>query len=98
MFLLSVLDKYFIDHRRHDGIDQMIIYLKSSLFWYMTACFMMISCLACSSILKMKAISSSVTPAVFHGITRHYIPEDSTIFCHPCLLLIFLFLLFQFGA
>jgi hypothetical protein len=43
------------------------------------ACFMLVSCLAYSSILKMEAIRSSETSIDFHRTTRHYIREDRTL-------------------
>jgi hypothetical protein len=41
--------------------------------------FMLFSCLAYSSILKMKATCSSETLADFQRTTRRYIPEDVTL-------------------
>jgi hypothetical protein len=51
-----------------------------SLLTLFTDFFMLVSFLACSSILKMVAICSSETLVDFHPTTRRYIPEDSTLF------------------
>jgi hypothetical protein len=51
-----------------------------SLLALLAACFMIVSCLAYSSILKMEAICSSETLVDFHPTTRRYIPEDITLF------------------
>jgi hypothetical protein len=44
--------------------------------------FMLVSCLAYSSTLKMEAICSSDTSVDFQQFTRRYIPEDSTLYTH----------------
>jgi hypothetical protein len=41
----------------------------------LSACFMLVSCLACSSTLKMAAICSWQTPVEFHRTTRRYNPQ-----------------------
>jgi hypothetical protein len=48
----------------------------------LTACFMLVSCLAYSWTLKMEAICSSEKWAEFHQTTLSYIPKDTTLQCH----------------
>jgi hypothetical protein len=43
------------------------------------ACFMLVSCLACYSTLKMEVRCSSETLVDFHRDIWHYIPEDRTL-------------------
>jgi hypothetical protein len=50
----------------------------------LAACFMPISCLAYSSILKMEATCSSRTLVDFEWAARHCIPEDRTFHNHRC--------------
>jgi hypothetical protein len=47
-------------------------------------CFMLVSCLAYSSTLKLEETCSSETPADFQRTTRRYIPEDGTLHNHRC--------------
>jgi hypothetical protein len=61
--------------------------MKDSNFTYRTlfvTCFMLVSCLAYSSALKMEATCSSETSVDFHRNTRRYISEDITIHNHRC--------------
>jgi hypothetical protein len=51
-------------------------------------CFMLVSCLAYSSNLRMKATCSSKTSADFQRTTRRYIPEDRTLHNHQILRII----------
>jgi hypothetical protein len=46
---------------------------------WLAACFMVASCLAFSSALKMEGTYSSETSVGFHWTTRQYIPEDRTL-------------------
>jgi hypothetical protein len=48
------------------------------------ACFMLVSCLAYFSTLKMKATSSTKTLVDFEETTWHFIPEDRTLHNHGC--------------
>jgi hypothetical protein len=69
---------------------------KSPIFWYITpfsllnanrllaTCFMLISCLAYSSALRIEATGSSETSADFQQSTRRYILEDRTLHNHRC--------------
>jgi hypothetical protein len=50
----------------------------------LTACFMLVSCFACSSILKMETTRSSETPIDFQWTIRRYIPENRTLYNHRC--------------
>jgi hypothetical protein len=47
-------------------------------------CFMLVSCSAYSSTLKMETILSSEMVVDFQWTTQHYIPEDSTFHNHHC--------------
>jgi hypothetical protein len=51
---------------------------------HFAACFMIISCLAYSSTLKMEAVCSSETSVDLHWTTRRYIPKDTTLHKHRC--------------
>jgi hypothetical protein len=73
---------------------------KTSTFWDITpcspvklnqrfggrldACFMLVSCLAYSSTLKMEVTCSSGMSVDFHHNTWRYIPEDRTLQSHCC--------------
>jgi hypothetical protein len=46
--------------------------------------FMLVSCLAYSSTVKIEATCSSETSVEFHRTTRRYIPEDRTLHNHCC--------------
>jgi hypothetical protein len=46
--------------------------------------FTQVSCLACTSTLKVEAICSSEVLVDFQWITWHFIPEDSTLHNHRC--------------
>jgi hypothetical protein len=48
------------------------------------ACFMLVSCLAYSSIMKMEAKCSSETSVDFQRTTRRYITEDITLPNNRC--------------
>jgi hypothetical protein len=48
----------------------------------LAACFMLVSCFAQSSTLKMEATRSSETSAEFQRTARCYIPEDRTLHNH----------------
>jgi hypothetical protein len=61
---------------------------KSTIFWDITPCslllclppaFMLVSCMAYSSTLKIEVICSSETSVDFQRTTRRYIPEGSTL-------------------
>jgi hypothetical protein len=47
-------------------------------------CFMLVSCLAYPSTLKMEATFSSETSVAFQGTTQRYILEDTTLHDHCC--------------
>jgi hypothetical protein len=47
-------------------------------------CFMLVSCLAYSSTLKMEVTCSSETLAGFQWTTQHYIPQDRTLHKNCC--------------
>jgi hypothetical protein len=59
--------------------------MKSSIFWDITPCsllaicFMLVSCSACSSTLKLEATYFSETLVVFQRITLRYIPKDKIL-------------------
>jgi hypothetical protein len=57
---------------------------QSASLLYLVFCLLLVSCLACSSNLKMEAICSSAMSVDFHRTTPHYIPEDITIHRHRC--------------
>jgi hypothetical protein len=44
----------------------------------LAACSMLVSCMACSSIMKMDVTGSSKMLADFYGIAWCYIPDDRT--------------------
>jgi hypothetical protein len=50
----------------------------------LATCFMLVSCLAYSSTLKMEARCFSETSVDFQRTTRRYIPEDRTLHNHRC--------------
>jgi hypothetical protein len=58
--------------------------LKNMKINLIDAWFVLASCLACSSTLKMKAICSSETSVDFHRATRCYIPQDKLLHSHRC--------------
>jgi hypothetical protein len=68
------------------------VVMKSSIFWDITSCsplkfsrpllasyFTLISCLGCTSTVKMEATFSSETAVDIHGTTRRNTPEDRTL-------------------
>jgi hypothetical protein len=57
--------------------------MNSPFFWDIksAACFMLVSCLTYSSILKLEAILTSEMSVDFQGTTRRHIPEDRTLHC-----------------
>jgi hypothetical protein len=63
------------DNRHFEGTCR--LYLQRALC--LPHAFTLVSCLACSSTLKMKATRSSQTSVDFQRTTRRYIPEDSTL-------------------
>jgi hypothetical protein len=75
-FHAGVLLGLFFDS--DDGGDMLKIWL-----WLPTA-FMLVSCLAYSSALKMEEICSSEMSVDFQWTTRCYIPKDNTLHNHRC--------------
>jgi hypothetical protein len=51
-------------------------------FLRVARCFLLVTCLAYSSTLKMEAVRSFKTSAYFYETTRRHIPEDCTL--HRC--------------
>jgi hypothetical protein len=57
-------------------------YVREEHFALLAACFMLVSCLAYSSTLKMEAICSSKMQDEFQRTAQHYIPESRTLRNH----------------
>jgi hypothetical protein len=51
---------------------------------FLLPAFTLVSCSAYSSTLKMELIFSSETSVDFQRTTRHYIPENNTLYNHCC--------------
>jgi hypothetical protein len=76
-----------------------ILWKQNTIFWDITLCsplkvnwaglcfkpdFMLVSCLAYSSTLKMEAMCTSETSVVFQRTTQFFITEDSSLHDHYC--------------
>jgi hypothetical protein len=66
----------------HCSLDKRPIFVGHNIS--IADCYILVSCLACPSTLKMEATSSSRTSVIFRQITCPYIPEDSTFYTHSC--------------
>jgi hypothetical protein len=51
---------------------------------FLAPCFMLVSCMAYTSTLKMEVTFFSKTWADFQWTTQHYIPEERTVLCKDC--------------
>jgi hypothetical protein len=66
--------KFYHTTRHHIPEDNILFIVYLAELTLLSACFMLITCITFSSILKVEAALSSETSVNFYLATRHYIP------------------------